>query len=213
MQREHVGAFWQRLPHGCAIRKHHRNGAVQSLRAVVQIATLDRKSHRLPELRSHNSSELFLRLNQQEMIRRLQFQPLPQTGAHGTKRSAEFAGRAKQASNQLIERERRRGNQVRLALPDIDAAAVAKLNPPLPFELAVASTDCIGMKTESTRQFSRARQALPRREVVAEDPENDLCYELFADGNFAAAGKPELHDGLSYRRSLGANHRGHRGTR
>ena len=50
-----------------------------------------------------------------------------------------------------------------------------------------------------------------RREVVAEDSENNLRYELFADGNFAAAGKPELHDGLSYRRSLRANHRGHRG--
>src|ERR1700681_2585831 len=90
---------------------------------------------------------------------------------------------------------------------------MAKLNPPLPFELAVAGTDGIGMKTEAACQFSCARQALPWREVVAEDPENNLRYELFADGNFAAAGKPKLHDGLSYRRSLGANHRGHRETR
>ena len=35
MQREHVGAFWQRLPHGGAIRKYDRNGAVQTLRAVL----------------------------------------------------------------------------------------------------------------------------------------------------------------------------------
>src|ERR1700676_2039584 len=90
---------------------------------------------------------------------------------------------------------------------------MAKLNPPLPFEWAVACTDCVGMKTEAPRQVSRAGQALPRREVIAEDPKNNLRHELFADGNFAAAGKPELHDGLSYRRSLRANHGGHRVTR
>src|SRR3981081_557126 len=147
------------------------------------------------------------------MVGRLQFQPLPQAGSHGTKRSAEFARRAKKFGNQLIERERRRWNQARFALPYVNAAAMTKLNPPLPFELAVAGTDRIGMKTEAPRQFPRARQALPRREVVAEDPKNDLCYELSADGNFTAAGQPELHDGLSYRRSLRANHRGHRVTR
>src|SRR6202047_3009081 len=88
---------------------------------------------------------------------------------------------------------------------------MTKFNPPLPFELTVAGADGVGMKTEAPRQFPRARQALPRREVVAEDAKNNLRYELFADGNFAAAGKPKLHDGLSYRRSLRANHRGHRG--
>ena len=92
MQREHVGAFWQRLPNGGAIRKYDRNGAVQSLRALVRIATPDQKIHRLLDLLRHNSSELFLRLDQQEMVGRLQFQPLPQAGAHGTKRSAKFAG-------------------------------------------------------------------------------------------------------------------------
>src|SRR6202030_1366298 len=112
MQREHVGVFWQRLPHGCAIGKHDRNGAVQRLRAVVRIATLDLRSPRLPDLRRHNSSELLLRFDQQEMIGRLQFQPLPQAGTHGTKRSAEFARRPKEPGNQLIERERRRWSQL-----------------------------------------------------------------------------------------------------
>src|SRR4029077_9602838 len=130
------------------------------------------------------------------MVGRLQFQPLPQAGTHGTKRSAEFARRPKESGNQLIERERGRWSQLRFALADIHATAVAKLNPPLPFELAVARTDRIGMKTEAARQFPRAGQALSWREVVAEDPKNDLRHELFADCNFAAAGKPELHDGL-----------------
>src|SRR6266436_2546746 len=157
MQREHVGAFWQRLPHGGAIRKYDRNGAVQSLRALVRIATPDRKIHRLLDLLRHNSSELFLRLDQQEMIRRLQFQPLPQAGAYGTKRSAEFACRPKESGNQLIERERRRWSQLRFALPDIHSASMAKLNPPLAFELTVAGTDRVGVKTEAPRQFPRAR--------------------------------------------------------
>src|SRR4029077_19809169 len=100
-----------RLPHRCAIRKHDWNGAVQSLRAVVQVATLDRKIHRLPDLSCHNSSELFLRLDQQETVGRLQFQPLPQAGAHGTKRSAEFARWAKESGHQLIESERGRSSE------------------------------------------------------------------------------------------------------
>src|SRR5260370_30328068 len=85
---------------------------------------------------------------------------------------------------------------------------MTKLNPLLPCELGVAGTCRIGMKTEAACQFPRAWQTLSWREVVTEDPENYLRYELFADGNFTAAGKPELHDGLSYRRSLRANHRG-----
>src|ERR1700686_265369 len=89
---------------------------------------------------------------------------------------------------------------------------MTKLNPPLPFELAVAGTDRIGIKTEAAGQFPRAWQTLSWREVVAEDAKDNLRYELFADGNFAAAGKPELHDGLSYRRSLRANHRGTQGV-
>ena len=53
---------------------------------------------------------------------------------------------------------------------------MTKLNPPLPFKLAVTRTDGIGMKTEAARQFPRAWQSLPRREVVAEDAEDDLRY-------------------------------------
>src|SRR5258708_19632165 len=75
---------------------------------------------------------------------------------------------------------------------------MTKLNPPLPFELAVAGTDGIGMKTEAAGQYPRAWQTLSWREVVAEDAKDNLRYELFADGNLAAAGKPRVHDGLSF---------------
>src|SRR5258708_31958954 len=104
MKREQVEAFWQCLPHSCAIREHTRNGAVQSLRAVVQIATVDRKSHRPPDLRHYNSSELFFRLDQQEMVRRLQRQPLAQTGTHCNKRSAGLERRTNKFRNKAIKR-------------------------------------------------------------------------------------------------------------
>ena len=74
---------------------------------------------------------------------------------------------------------------------------MAKLNPPLPFQLAVSGADRVGMKSKAPRQFSRARQTLPRSQVVAEDSEDDLGYELFADSNFTSAGEPKLHNGLS----------------
>ena len=51
------------------------------------------------------------------------------------------------------------------------------------------------MQVEAPRQIARAGQALPRRQVVAQDAEHDLRDQLFADGDFAAAGNPELHGG------------------
>jgi hypothetical protein len=74
---------------------------------------------------------------------------------------------------------------------------MAKLNPSLSFELAVSGADCVGMKTKLPREFPRTWQALTCGQIVAEDPENNLRYELFADGNVAAAGEPELHGASS----------------
>jgi hypothetical protein len=74
---------------------------------------------------------------------------------------------------------------------------MAKLHPPFPLELPVSGADRVGMKSKSPRQFSRTRQTLPRSEVVAEDTQDDLGYELFADSNFTSASEPKLHDGLS----------------
>lgn len=76
---------------------------------------------------------------------------------------------------------------------DINAAAMAELNPPLPFQFAIASADGVGMNAETPRQVSRAGQALPWSQIVAEDTQDDLSDQLFADGNVAAARKPELH--------------------
>ena len=48
---------------------------------------------------------------------------------------------------------------------------------------------------KASRQIASAGQALARREVVAQDAKDDLRDQLFADRDFTAAGKPELHGG------------------
>ena len=46
---------------------------------------------------------------------------------------------------------------------------------------------------KSPCQLSRARQPLPRPQVVAEDPKNNLRHELFAQRYRALMCKPKLH--------------------
>jgi len=86
----------------------------------------------------------------------------------------------------LIERERGCVRRFGLLAAHVDPATVAELDPLFLFELAVAGTDRVGMKTEAPRQFSGAGQALPRSQVVAEDPQDDLRHQLFADGDFTS---------------------------
>jgi len=49
------------------------------------------------------------------------------------------------------------------------------------------------MEVEAAGEFAGGGQALAGCEVVAEDAEDDLGDELFADGDVASAGEPELH--------------------
>jgi len=67
----------------------------------------------------------------------------------------------------------------------------------LAFELTVSGADGVGMDAEAAGQFTRARKALSRCKVVAENGEDDLRDQLLADGNVAVALKPELHAELS----------------
>jgi hypothetical protein len=55
------------------------------------------------------------------------------------------------------------------------------------------------MKTKPPRQFSRAWQTLAGSQVVAQDAQNDLGHQLFADRNFTSPGEPELHEGTIQR--------------
>jgi hypothetical protein len=54
------------------------------------------------------------------------------------------------------------------------------------------------MQMKTACQLPRARQALSGSEVVTEDAQNDLSYQLFANTDFASPRKPELHGRPSY---------------
>ena len=78
---------------------------------------------------------------------------------------------------------------------NVDSAAAAEFDPSVTRELAISRADRVGMEMEASRQVARAGQALSGREIVAQDAEDDLGDQLFADRDFAAACKPELHGG------------------
>ena len=87
------------------------------------------------------------------------------------------------------------GDSLRLAGTNVDAAATAELDPAIAFELAISGADRVGVEMKAPCQIASAGQSLARLEIVAQDAEDDLRDQLFADGDFAAAGKPELHGG------------------
>jgi hypothetical protein len=47
------------------------------------------------------------------------------------------------------------------------------------------------------RQFPCAGQALSGSQIVAQNTQNDLSHQLFADADPAVMGKPELHAAIS----------------
>jgi hypothetical protein len=49
------------------------------------------------------------------------------------------------------------------------------------------------MQMKSPRQLARARQSLPRPQVVAENSQNNLRHQLFAQRYRALMCKPKLH--------------------
>jgi len=149
------------------------------------------------DLDGQDPSEGSVRFDQKEVIRRLHVEPLMQPCAHSGKRNSCLAGRAKQVRNHLIERQSRRSRNVRFALPYVEAATVAELDPTLAFQLAIAGAYGIGMQTKSSGQFAGAGQSLSRAEVVAENGQNDLRHQLSPDRNCVPTGEPELHAGPS----------------
>ena len=72
---------------------------------------------------------------------------------------------------------------------------MAEFDPLVAFELAVPGADRVGVQVESASEFACTRQALSGRKIVAQDAEDDLRDQLFADRYFAGARKPELHGG------------------
>jgi len=72
--------------------------------SVPHAAAFDRQRHRLPHFECQNPPQFFVRLNQQKMIGKPQFGPVTQPGAHRRQRNFEFARRAENISDKLIER-------------------------------------------------------------------------------------------------------------
>ena len=147
------------------------------------------------DLGGQDAPQFFVGLNQQKMVGRLQLQPLSQAHAQHGQSYPQLARRAEQARNHLIERQSWRGRDLGFPGANVHAAATAKLHPAIALELAVSGADRVGMQVKAPRQIARARQALTGRQIVAQYAEDDLGDQLFADGDFAAAGKPELHGG------------------
>jgi hypothetical protein len=61
------------------------------------------KSYGPRNLRCQDSSQLLIRLDQQKVVGRLHFKPLPQTRPKGRQRHSQFLRRAEQPGNQLIQ--------------------------------------------------------------------------------------------------------------
>jgi hypothetical protein len=61
-----------------------------------------------------------------------------------------------------------------------------KLNPTISLQQPIRGTDGIRMKVKSSREFARARQALPGNQISAENSQDDLCNQLLANGNCRA---------------------------
>src|SRR5258708_20874986 len=81
------------------------------------------------------------------------------------------------------------------------SAAAGEFNPAIARQLAISRADGVGMQVEAPGQIARTGQTLAWRQVVAQDAEDDLGYQLLANRDFAAPGKPELHSGNIIRRS------------
>ena len=77
----------------------------------------------------------------------------------------------------------------------VDSAAASELDPSVSLQLPISRADRVGMQMKTPRQFASAGQALARRQIVAQNAEHDLRDQLFANRDFTASGKPELHGG------------------
>ena len=156
----------------CALHRFMRFTQV----AVLQAAVFDWERDRFLHLEGHDSPEFRLRFDEQEMIGRLQIQPLAQTFSHTGKRCADSARGAKEACNHLVKCQRRRQRDLWFALPDVDTAAMTEFHPTLSLQLPVTGADCIRVKAKPTRQFPCAGQALSGSQIVAQNTQNDLSH-------------------------------------
>ena len=195
-QREEFGSRRKRMTYGSGLAgKDDGNGTLKRFgeAAIIQSAGLDRKSHGLFYFECDNSPEFVVWLNEQEMIRRLKFQPVAQTGAQGGQRNAQPAGRSKESGDGVVESEGRREREIAFRLPYVNAASPPELDPAVSLELPVTRADGVGMEMKAASQFACAGQTVAGTQVIAQNAENHLSDKLFAERDFGAVSKPKLH--------------------
>jgi hypothetical protein len=74
---------------------------------------------------------------------------------------------------------------------------MTEFHPMLSLQLPITGADRFRVKAKPARQFSCAGQALSGSQIVAQNAQNDLSHQLFADADLAVMGKPELHAAIS----------------
>ena len=139
-------------------------------------------------------SQLWIRLDQQQMIRRGSDEPVCDARTDGRCRQTEFPHGAEEASNVLIENLLRGGRWIHGGA-DVDATPVTPLRPTLAFKLPVPCTDSIRVDREAASQFASARKPVARAKIATEYGQDNLRDQLAINGNFTAGGKPESHEG------------------
>jgi hypothetical protein len=67
---------------------------------------------------------------------------------------------------------------------NIHSASLAKLNPSASRQLAICGADCVCVYVVTPREVARAWQAVADLQVVADNAEDDLRYQLLANRDF-----------------------------
>ena len=154
----------------------------------------DAEARRLPDLPDENRAQPLVRLDDDEVVRRLKLQQALEARLDFSQRVAALARRLQEGGDELVQFEAgaRRPLAV-LVAANVDAAPAPQLDPAAADQVAVGRADRVRVNPEPPRQLARARQPLARLQVAAHDAEHDLRHELLAHGDFAVFREPDSH--------------------
>ena len=90
---------------------------------------------------------------------------------------------------------------VRLQRPNVESTTAAQLEPTLFQKIVIGGADGVGMNLVAARDGADARQFVAGRQIVAQNPKQDLAHQLLANRKLAVLGDPESHVALSQNNS------------
>jgi hypothetical protein len=76
---------------------------------------------------------------------------------------------------------------------DIQAAARAQFQPALLQQVMIGGAYCVGVNVVAARNGANARELVASRQILAQDAEQHLSRQLFANRQLAVPGDPESH--------------------